>query len=164
MARNGAVSPSYFGRVVRGGAGARWRCGFRSYVSLVRFSCPGVSLIRISCHQSCGGDLAEIQGQYVFGVTSAVEWIATQPVELTGRCTARGRRHVPDIMLRTSSGRVRLMNMKPEHRLEAPAQSPSSLEQVKFVPVVAGTTKFRLVPRQPSSALQSFWDGHDGAH
>ena len=64
--------------------------------------------------------LLELDCLWLKDFEPAVEWIATQPFEMTGWCAGRSRRHVPDIMLRATSGRVRIVDVKPEQRLEDP--------------------------------------------
>lgn len=49
-----------------------------------------------------------------------VDWIATQPFELSGHFGGRDHRHVPDVMLRSNLGRVRIIDVKPKSRLEDP--------------------------------------------
>lgn len=84
----------------------------RNYPGLFWSSTTGALLIYES--------LLELDCLWLKDSDPAVEWIATQPFEMTGWCAGRSRRHVPDVMLRTTSGRVRVVDVKPEYRLEDP--------------------------------------------
>ena len=84
----------------------------RNYPGLFWSSTTGALLIYES--------LLELDCLWVKDFDPAVEWIATQPFEMTGWCAGRSRRHVPDIMLRMTSGQVRIVDVKPEYRLEDP--------------------------------------------
>lgn len=64
--------------------------------------------------------LLELDCLWLKDFNSTVEWIATQPFDMTGWCAGRSRRHVPDIMLQMNSGRVRVVDVKPEQRLDDP--------------------------------------------
>ncbi len=64
--------------------------------------------------------LLELDCLWLKDFDPSVEWIATQPFEMTGRCAGRDRRHVPDIMLRSTSGLIRVVDVKPVRRLDDP--------------------------------------------
>lgn len=64
--------------------------------------------------------LLELDYLWLADFDSGVDWIATQPVEISGWCAGRVRRHFPAVMVREASDRVRVIDVKPEGRLADP--------------------------------------------
>ncbi|MEO8220306.1 MAG: TnsA-like heteromeric transposase endonuclease subunit [Specibacter sp.] len=62
--------------------------------------------------------LLELDYLWLADFYPAVDWIATQPFELSGRFGGRDHRHVPDVMLRSQHGRILIVDVKPKSRLE----------------------------------------------
>ena len=61
--------------------------------------------------------LLELDRLWVADFDVGVSWIATQPFELSGRIDGCTRRHVPDLMLGLTTGKVRIVDVKPVPRL-----------------------------------------------
>lgn len=64
--------------------------------------------------------LLELDRLWIADFDVDVSWIATQPFEVTGRVDGRTRRHVPDLMLGLTTGKVRVADVKPAGRLVDP--------------------------------------------
>lgn len=64
--------------------------------------------------------LLELDYLWIADFHPPVDWIATQPFELSGHFGGRDHRHVPDVMLRSTLGQIRIIDVKPRSRLEDP--------------------------------------------
>ena len=64
--------------------------------------------------------LLELDYLWVADFLPPVDWIATQPFELSGYFGGRDHRHVPDVMIHSALGRIRIIDVKPKSRLDDP--------------------------------------------
>lgn len=86
--------------------------GQRNYPGLFWSATTGSFLIYES--------LLELDYLWLADFDTQVDWMATQPFELSGHFGGRDHRHVPDVMLRSNLGRIRIIDVKPQSRLEDP--------------------------------------------